>query len=418
MKINTFRAFRNSNYRLYFSGQAISLIGTWMQRTAIYWVIYEQTNSNFMLGLVVFATQFPSFLFSPWGGVVTDRYNRYRLTLITQTASLIQAGLLASLVIFTQYTVWGIFVLGIIQGIINAFDLPARQSLVNEIIDNKENLQNAIALNSSMGKLAWLIGPAISGIVLEKLGAGTCFFINALSYLAVILSLSFIKIKPYIPERRSKNTLEEIKEGFNYVRNTPSLGTVILLLACVSLFVLPFNTLLPVFAKVVFKGNAATYGYLNSFIGAGALLGAIILASLKNNVNLIRILLGSLFILGIALIIFSHMAFFPVALFFAALAGFAMMFQTTVSNTIIQIEASAEMRGRVLSFFAMAFFGLQPIGGLILGAISQFTGAPNAILFQGFAAIIITVLFLYFLRKKRLKSENEITDLADNQIYN
>ena len=414
MKINTFRAFRNSNYRLYFSGQAISLIGTWMQRTAIYWVVYEQTNSNFMLGLVVFATQFPSFIFSPWGGVVTDRYNRYHLTLITQTALLVQAGLLASLVIFTQYTVWGIIVLGVIQGIINAFDLPARQSLVNEIIDNRENLPNAIALNSSMGKLAWLIGPAVAGLVLEKLGAGTCFFINALSYLAVIISLSFIKIKSYIPERRSKNTLEEIKEGFNYIRNTPSLGTVILLLACVSLFVLPFNTLLPVFAKLIFKGNAATYGYLNSFIGAGALLGAVILASLKNNVKLIRILLGSLFLLGVALIIFSHMSIFPVALFFAALAGFAMMFQTTVSNTIIQIEASAEMRGRVLSFFAMAFFGLQPIGGLILGSISQIIGAPDAILFQGFAAVIITVLFLYFLRKRRLKSENRRTVFTDN----
>ncbi len=400
MKINTFRAFSNRNYKLYFSGQSISLIGTWMQRTAIYWVIFDKTNSNFLLGLVVFASQFPSFLLSPLGGIATDRYNRYRLTLITQSLSLVQAGLLTSMVLFTHYNVWGIFVLSIVEGIINAFDLPARQSLVNEIIENKENLANAVALNSSMGKLAWLIGPAVSGILLVKYGAGICFLINALSYLSVIIALAFIKVSPHIPQARTRNAFVEIKEGFNYIINTPLLRTTILLLACVSLFVLPFYTLLPVFAKVMLKGNAATYGYLNSMIGAGSIIGAIILASLKSNKYMIKILFGSLLILGIALIAFSHITVLPIALFFAAIVGFAMMFQTTVSQTIIQVEATTEMLGRVLSFFLMAFFGLQPVGGLLIGAVSELTGAANAILFQGIFAVIITISFVYFMRKQ------------------
>ena len=400
MKINTFRAFNNRNYKLYFSGQSISLIGTWMQRTAIYWVIFDKTNSNFLLGMVVFASQFPSFLLSPLGGIATDRYNRYRLTLITQSMSLVQAGLLTSMVLFTHYNVWGIFVLSIVEGIINAFDLPARQSLVTEIIENKENLANAVALNSSMGKLAWLIGPAVSGILLLKFGAGICFLINALSYLFVIIALAFIKVSPHIPQARARNAFVEIKEGFNYIINTPLLRTTILLLACVSLFVLPFYTLLPVFAKVMLKGNAATYGYLNSMIGAGSIIGAIALASLKSNKYMIKILFSSLLILGIALIAFSHITVLPIALFFAAIVGFAMMFQTTVSQTIIQVEATTEMLGRVLSFFLMAFFGLQPVGGLLIGAVSELTGAANAILFQGIFAVIITISFVYFMRKQ------------------
>ena len=400
MEINTFRAFSNRNYRLYFIGQSISLIGTWMQRTAVYWVIFDKTNSNFMLGLTVFASQFPSFLFSPLGGIAADRYNRYRLTLLTQSASLVQAGLLASMMLFTHYTVWSIIVLSIMEGIINAFDLPARQSLVNEIIENKENLANAVALNSSMGKLAWLIGPAVSGIILVKFGAGICFLINAFSYLSVIIALAFIKLKPYISHTRSENAFAEIKEGFNYIINTPSLRTTILLLACVSLFVLPFYTLLPAFAKVVFKGNAATYGYLNSMIGTGSLIGAVALASLNSNKYMNKILFGSLLILGIALMAFSQISILPAALLFAAVAGFAMMFQTTVSQTIIQVESSKEMLGRVLSFFLMAFFGLQPIGGLLIGAISEFTGTADAILIQGIFAVIITISFLCFLRKQ------------------
>jgi MFS family permease len=408
MNSSIFRAFSSRNYRLYFSGQSVSLMGTWMQRTAVYWVVYTQTHSAFMLGLAVFAAQFPSFLFSPLGGVISDRYNRYRVLLITQVASLIQAILLTVLVLFTHYTVWEILALSVLLGVINAFDVPARQSMVNEMVNDKADLSNAIALNSSMVNLARLLGPAISGIVLEKFGAGTCFLINALSFITVIVSLLFMRFPEYIPQVHTKKVFNEFKEGWHYLKNTPSIGFVILLLACVSLIVLPFMTLLPVYAKVIFKGDASTFGYLNSAIGLGAISGTIFLASLKTGVDLKKILFINLLIFGAGLILFSHMSSLPIALFFAVLVGFGMMAQTTVSNTIIQTSVSADMRGRVISYFAMAFFGMQPLGGLLIGTLSQYMGAPNVILAEGIAGIGIAVFFLPFLRKDTLKEKDKI----------
>ena len=408
MNINTFKAFESRNYRLYFSGQSISLIGTWMQRTAVYWVVYVQTHSAFMLGLAAFATQFPSFLFSPLGGVVSDRYNRYRVMLTTQIASLLQATLLVVLVVFTKYSVWEIFALSAVLGTINAFDVPARQSMVHHMVDNKEDLPNAIALNSSMANLARMIGPAISGIVLEKFGAGTCFLINALSFLAVIISLLLMNFPEYISQLRRKNVFKEFAEGWQYLQQTPSIGFVILLLACVSLLVLPFITLLPIYARVIFKGNATTFGYLNSAIGVGAVAGAIFLASVKAGFDLKKILFINLSVFGGALILFSHMTRLPFALFFAMVAGFGMMSQTTVTNTIIQTNASSEMRGRVLSYFAMAYFGMLPLGGLLIGTASNYFGAPNTLLSEGILAVIIAFVFLPVLRKDILKEKDKI----------
>jgi MFS family permease len=379
-----------------------------MQRTAVYWVIYLQTHSAFMLGVAAFAAQFPSFLLSPLGGVVSDRYNRYRVLLFTQIASMVQAILLVVLVMFTQYTVWEMLLLSVLLGTINAFDVPARQSMVHEIIDHKEDLPNAIALNSSMVNLAWLLGPAISGIVLEKWGAGTCFLVNAVSFVAVISSLLLMRFPAFVPPTRTKKVLGELKEGWVYLRQTPSIGAVILLLACVSLFVLPYNTLLPVYAKVIFHGGASTFGYLNSFIGLGAVIGTVFLASLKAGSDLKKILFVNLLIFGGGLIFFSHMTHFSLALFFALAAGFGRMAQTTVSNTLIQTNASVQMRGRVISYFAMAFFGMQPIGGLLTGAVSSWIGAPNTILAQGVAALLIAAVFFPFLRSDYLKERNRI----------
>ncbi len=409
MNITTFKAFGSRNYRLYFSGQSISLIGTWMQRTAVYWVVYAQTHSAFMLGFAVFAAQFPSFVFSPLGGVVSDRYNRYRVLLITQIASLMQATVLTVLVMFTHYTIAQIFVCSVVLGTINAFDVPARQSMVYEIVGNKEDLPNAIALNSSMVNLARLIGPAISGIVLEKLGAGTCFLINAFSFLAVITSLLFMRFPKFIPQPHTKKAFNEFKEGWKYLRRTPSIGVVILMLAFVSLLVLPFITLLPVYARVIFKGNASTFGYLNSSIGLGAIGGAFFLASLKPGAELKTILFINLLIFGAGLILFSHITYLPLALLFGVVTGFGMMAQTTVSNTMIQTDVSIEMRGRVISYFAMAFFGMQPLGGLLIGTVSEYIGAPNTILAEGIVAILIAVIFLPFFRKNILKRKDEIT---------
>lgn len=403
MNISTFRAFRSRNYRLYFSGQSISLIGTWMQRTAVYWLVYVQTQSTFMLGLTVFAAQFPSFLFSLLGGVVSDRYNRYRVLLLTQVISMVQATLLTMLILFNQYSVWQILGLNVLLGIINAFDVPARQAMVYDMVDEKEDLSNAIALNSSMVNLARLLGPAIAGIVLEMYGAGICFMINALSFAAVILSLLFMRLPKYVPHVHAKKVMGELKEGFTYLKQTPSIGFIILFLACASLLVLPFTTLLPVYAKVIFKGNAAIFGYLNSAIGLGAVSGTIFLASLKPGVNLKKILFINTLIFGAGLIAFSHMNNLPVALFFAVITGFGMMSQVTVSNTILQTTVSLEMRGRVISYFAMAFFGMQPLGGLLVGSVSHYIGTPNTILAEGVAALLIALLFSYILRKDIFK---------------
>ena len=408
MNISTFKAFGNRNYRLYFSGQSISLIGTWMQRTAVYWVVYTKTHSPFMLGVAMFATQFPSFVFSPLGGVVSDRYHRFRVLLVTQVLSLLQATLLTVLVVFTNYSVMEILVCSVALGTINAFDVPTRQAMVVDFIGNKQDLGNAIALNSSMANLARLVGPALSGIVLTKLGAGTCFLLNAISFLAVIASLLMMRLPAFVPHGHAKKVLKEFKEGWKYLKATPSIGVVILMLGFVSLLVLPFISLLPVYAKVIFKGNAATFGYLNSAIGLGAIGGAFFLASLKDGANLKKILFINLLIFATGLMLFSHLSNLPLSLCFAVLTGFGMMSQTTISNTIIQTNVSPSMRGRVISYFAMAFFGMQPIGGLLIGTISEYIGAPDTLLAEGIAALVIAVCFLPFLRKDILREKDEI----------
>jgi len=354
MAISTFNAFRSRNYRLYFTGQSISLIGTWMQKTAVSWVIYSLTHSKFMLGLTLFASMFPSFLFSFIGGVVSDRYDRYKLLLLTQVVSMIQAILLTLLIFFRHYTVWQILALSVLLGIINAFDVPARQSLVYDMVDDKKDLPNAVALNSSMVNLSRLIGPGIAGLIIEKFGDGVCFGLNALSFVAVLL-------------------------------------------------VLPFSTLIPVYAKDIFHGTASTFGVIDSVIGLGAFSGAIFLASLKPGINLRKILAINTFVFGCGLALFSHTTLYPLALIFAAIAAFGMMSQITISNTLIQTTVDPAMRGRVISIYAMAFFGMQPLGGLIIGFMSQHIGVENTLLAEGITALLIGVLHVRFLRKRKSK---------------
>jgi len=405
--INTFRAFKSRNYRLYFTGQSISLIGTWMQKTAVSWVVYSLTHSTLMLGVSLFASQFPSFLLSLMGGVVSDRYNRFKVLLTTQFASLIQAALLALLILSKHYTVWEILSLSVLLGIINAFDVPARQSLVYEMIDNKDDLPNALALNSSMVNLSRLIGPAIAGIVLEKLGDGTCFVLNALSFVAVIGSLLLMKLPQYINKVHKKNAFGELKEGFAYIKRTPSLAFVIIMLGAISLFVLPYSTLIPYYARDVFKGTASTFGIIDSFIGLGAFAGAIFLASQKAGANFKKILAVNTLVFGTGLILFSHEGNYPLALVFASVSGFGMMSQITVSNTIIQTTVEPDMRGRVISFYAMAFFGMQPLGGLLIGWISKWIGTKDTLLGEGIIALAIGMLHIFFLRRSKTQAEHQ-----------
>jgi MFS family permease len=399
MKLPSFTAFESRNYRLYFYGQSVSLIGTWMQRTAVSWVVYTLTNSAFMLGVSLFCTQFPSFVLSTAGGVVSDRYNRYKVLLGTQIASLVQSLILTLLVFHGGYTVWEILAVSMVLGAINAFDVPARQSLVYEMVDNKENIPNALALNSMMVNLARLVGPAISGIVLHKLGAGTCFILNAVSFLAVIGSLLRMRIVPYVPGPRRNNAVGELREGWRYLLRTPAIAMVILLLALMSLFVIPFSTLLPIYAKVIFHGNAATFGWINSFIGLGAIAGSLYLTSANAGTEMSRkkILRLTTFIFGAGLILFSHTSWFPLAMLFAVVLGFGMMAQTTMTNTIIQTTVAPEMRGRVISYFAMAYFGMMPLGGLLIGTVSQYAGARNTVLGSGILALAVLAIFWRFL---------------------
>jgi MFS family permease len=387
MNTSTFRALRSRNFRLYFTGQALSLLGTWMQKTAVSWVIYAQTNSKFMLGLSVFATMFPAAAFSLVGGGVADRYNRYRVLLTTQVLSMVQAALLTLLVFGRPGAVWGILGLSVVLGIINGFDVPARQSLVHELVEDKQDLPNALALNSSMVNLSKLIGPAVAGLAIEALGATTCFALNTLSFVAVIGSLLAIKRPAYVAKPHAKNILGELKEGFQYVRTTPDIRYIILMLAAVSLLVLPFTTLMPVYAKDIFHGTATTFGLIDSSIGMGAFIGALYLASRPPGANLHRILATNTLIFGVGLILFSHTPWYPLALAFIAVGAFGMMSQITISNTLLQTTADPAMRGRVISFYVLAYTGMVPLGSLLVGVAAQHIGVQNTVLVQGVLAL-------------------------------
>ncbi|PZR30557.1 MAG: MFS transporter [Azospira oryzae] len=418
MTIPALKAFQSINYRYYFSGQSLSLIGTWMQRTAVYWLVYERTQSSLMLGVTVFATQFPSFLFSIPGGMVSDRYNRYRVLLLTQIASLIQALLLGLLVLSGSYEVWHILLLSVWLGFINAFDVPARQAMVYDIVENKEHVANAIALNSSMVHLARLIGPALSGIVLESFGASVCFMINAFSFIAVITSLLFITLPPYQKPERTNSAWTDIKNGFTYLKDTPSIANVMIMLALISFLSLPYITLLPVYAKEIFTGSASTFGYLNSAIGFGAMAGAFFLASLQPGANLKKILFINTLLFGAGLLVFSHLTHLSLALLFLSVVGFGMMSQTTISNTLIQTNVAPAMRGRVISYYAMAFFGMQPIGGLLIGTLSHHIGAANTIAAEGIMTILIALIIgpLLHQREWRRNGKMKMDQLEERSV--
>ena len=387
-----------------------------MQKTAVSWVIYSLTHSTFMLGLTLFASQFPSFLFSLIGGVISDRYDRFKVLLATQVASMIQATILAILILAVHYEVWEILSLSVLLGVINAFDVPARQSLVYEMIEDKKDLPNALALNSSMVNLSRLIGPAIAGFVLEKLGDGTCFLLNALSFLAVIGSLLLMRLPKYVKQVHTKNAFGEMREVWTYLKQTPSIAFVIIMLGLISLLVLPFSTLLPVYARDIFKGTASTFGIIDSVIGLGAFSGAMFLASLKPGSNLKKILAINTLVFGGGLALFSHEGSYPLALVFATVAGFGMMSQITVSNTLIQTTVEPHMRGRVISFYAMAFFGMQPLGGLLIGSISKWIGTPDTMLAEGVVAVLIGLLHIRFLRKEMLKKRQAAPALGQQTM--
>ncbi len=386
-----------------------------MQKTAVSWVVYSLTHSKFMLGVTLFATMFPSFLFSFLGGVISDRYDRYKVLLTTQVVSMIQAILLTTLIYFHHYNIDIIIALSVLLGIVNAFDVPARQSLVYDMVNDKKDLPNALALNSSMVNLSRLIGPGIAGIAIEKFGDTVCFGLNAVSFIAVIGSLLLMRLPKYIAKLHTKNITGELKEGFDYIRQTPFISFIILMLAFTSLLVLPFNTLIPVYAKDIFKGTASTFGIIDSAIGLGALAGAIFLASLKPGKNLHKILAINSLVFGAGLMLFSHTTIYPLALLFAVISAFGMMSQVTVTNTLIQTMVNPAMRGRVISIYAMAFFGMQPLGGLLVGFVSQHIGVQDTVLVQGMIALVVGILHFRFLKHHQPQQVNK-TPIAQPQV--
>lgn len=391
-----FRSLQYRNYRLFFSGQSVSLIGTWMQRIAMPWLVYHMTGSALLLGVVGFAGQIPSFLLSPVAGVLTDRWSRYRVLVVTQIISMIQAALLAWLCLAGLIQIWEIIALSIVLGCVNAFDVPARHSFVIDMVEKKEHLGNAIALNSLMFNGARLIGPSIAGVMLAATGEGVCFLINAISYVFVIASLLMMRLNIKESGHGEARIFAELKEGFTYTFGFKPIKHLLILLSISSLMGMSYSVLMPVFAKEILHGGSHTYGFLMGAAGFGALSGALFLASRKSVLKLGRIVPLSALIFGAGLIGLSFSRFFPLSLLLMIFIGLGMMMQAAASNTILQTITDDDKRGRVMSFYTMAIMGTAPFGSLMAGGLAKIIGAPYTIFFGGFASIIGA---LFFLRK-------------------
>ena len=395
------RALAHRNYRLFFFGQSLSLIGTWMQQIAMSWLVYRMTGSAFLLGLIGFTGQFPTVLFASFAGVYADRINRRRLLVATQTISMLQAFLLAVLTLTGHVAVWHLLGLSIVLGIVNAFDVPARQSFFIDLVDNKRDLSNAIALNSFMFNSARLVGPSIAGLLIGYTGEGVCFLINAVSFFAIILALLSMKIRPKARRQVSGALLHELRDGFRYVIDFAPIRYLILMVAIVSLLSMPYVVLMPIFAREILHGGSHTLGFLMGATGIGALLGALFLASRKSVVGLGRVIVVSTCILGCGLIAFSVSRYLPFSLCAMLLTGFGMILSTASCNTILQTIVDEDKRGRVMSFYAIAFVGMAPLGSLIGGSIAHTIGAPPTIAACGFLSIAGAVVFYRLLPQIR-----------------
>ncbi len=388
-----FRSLRYKNYRLFFGGQSISLIGTWVQRIALPWLVYRLSGSPFLLGLVGFTGQIPTFLLSPFAGVVSDRWNRHHILIVTQLLAMIQALVLASLFFIGSIKVWHVILLGTALGCVNAFDMPARQSFVIEMVESKEDLGNAIALNSSMVNSARLLGPSIAGVLIAATGEGICFLLNGLSYLFVIASLLLMNVAPQKVKPQNARVWQRLKEGFSYAFGFSPIKFPILLLGLVSLMGMPYAVLMPVFAKEILHGGSHTFGFLMGASGIGALVGAFYLASRKSVLGLEKIIPLSAAIFGTGLMAFSLSRVFWLSLALMFITGLGLITQMASSNTILQTIVDDDKRGRVMSFYAMAFLGTAPFGSLLGGGLASRIGAPNTLIIGGISCVLGAFIF-------------------------
>jgi MFS family permease len=412
---NAFRALRHRNFQLFFAGQFVSLVGTWMQSVAQSWLVYRLTGSVILLGLIGFASQIPVFLIAPFGGAIADQRNRKRVLVFTQTAMMILAFALAALTLTNFIKEWHLFVLAVLLGIANAFDIPTRQAFVVDMV-GKNDLLNAIALNSSMFNGARIIGPAVAGILVAAVGEGWCFFLNAVSYIAVLAGLLLMDVEVHTRPSRG-STLSNIAEGFSFVARTMPVRSLLLLLGLVSLMAMPYATLMPIFADKILGGGSSTLGFLMTASGAGALCAALTLATRKTIRGLGSWVALASACLGAFLILFAYASSYTQSFWLAAIllvpVGFCMMIEMSASNTLIQSLVPDELRGRVMAVYSMMFMGMAPLGALMAGTLANYLGAPNTVAFGGAACIIGAALF--GLRLPRLREEGRRIIIALHQ---
>ena len=408
----TFRALKHRNFQLFFGGQLISLIGTWMQSVAQSWLVYRLTGSSLLLGSVGFASQFPVMLASPLGGLVADRYNRQRVVIGTQVASMVLAFMLAVLTLTNRITIHEIFALAVLLGIVNAFDIPGRQAFLVEMV-GKEDLINAIALNSSMFNGARIVGPAIAGILVANIGEGWCFFANAVSYIAVIIGLFMMAVPPrkHVP---TGPALAHVKEGFHFVAHSAPIWALLLLLGLVSLVAMPYTVLMPIFADRILHGGARGLGILMGATGVGALLGALTLAARTGVSGLGRWVTFACGGFAVSLIAFGLSRNFWLSAALLVPVGFCMMLQMSSSNTLIQSMVPDHLRGRVMSVYSMMFMGMAPFGALFGGAFADRLGAPTTVIMGAVACLGGAAIF--GLRLPKIRGEARQLIIAQGMV--
>ncbi len=387
------RALRHRNYRLFFGGQGISLIGTWMTRVATGWLVYRLTGSAFLLGLVSFAGQIPILFLGPFAGVWVDRLNRRRVLIITQILSMLQSFALAILALMGIITVTEVILLNLFQGAVNAFDMPARQAFLVEMVEDQQDLGNAIALNSSLVNAARLIGPSIAGMLIAVVGEGYCFLIDGISYLAVIASLFAMVVAVQSTTRAHESVLAELREGWDYVRGFRPISSILLLLTVISLVGMPYTALMPIFAGRILHGGAHTLGFLMGAVGVGALIGAVRLAARTTVLGLGRVLPMTAAGFGASLIAFAASRQLWLSLLLLVVTGFCFMQQMASSNTILQTIVENKKRGRVMSFYSISFQGIAPFGSLIAGVAASRIGAPYTLMIGGAICVAGAALF-------------------------
>jgi len=401
------RSFKHRNFQLFFSGQLISLIGTWMQNIAQAWLVYRLTGSSLLLGLTGFAGQFPVFIFASLGGVTADRWNRRKIVIATQTASMLLAFILSALTLLHRVTVAEVILLAACLGTVNAFDIPTRQAFTVEMV-GREDLINAIALNSSMFNAARIIGPSLAGILVAWIGEGWCFFANGVSYIAVIIGLIMMRIPPRAREHAPASPLEHLAEGFRFASKTVPIRAVLLLLGLVSLVGMPYTVLMPIFAAQILHGNARTLGVLGAATGVGAMTGALVLASRRGVQGLGRWVPTACASFGTFLILFSFSRSYLLSVVLLVPVGFSMMTQMTSTNTLVQAMVPDRLRGRIMAIHSMMFMGMGPFGALLAGVVADRIGAPHTVALGGALAVIGAIAFAYNLPKIRVEARRLI----------